>query len=68
MDEDKFNISIRKFLKEVGVTSQRAIENAVHEAVKAGQIKAGATLKVKATLEISAVKLSHHVDGQIELD
>ncbi len=37
MDEDRFNMSVRKFLKVVGVTSQREIEGAVHEALKAGR-------------------------------
>ena len=37
MDEDRFNMSVRKFLKVVGVTSQREIENAVRDAVKAGR-------------------------------
>ena len=37
MDEDSFNMSLRKFLKKVGVTSQREIERAVHEALAAGR-------------------------------
>jgi hypothetical protein len=39
MDEDAFNIAVRKFLKEVGVTSQRVIENAVRDTVKNGQLR-----------------------------
>ena len=38
MNEDLFNIEIRKFLKRLGVTSQRAIENAIHEALKCGKL------------------------------
>ena len=39
MDEDRFNMSVRKFLKVVGVTSQREIEKAVHEAIQAGRLR-----------------------------
>jgi hypothetical protein len=67
MDEDRFNMSIRKFLKAVGVTSQREIENAVHDAVKAGKLKGDETLKAKVTLTLSGVGLKHEIDGDIEL-
>lgn len=67
MDEDRFNITVRKFLKEVGVTSQREIERAVREALDAGRLRSGETLTAKMTLEIGAVGLVHVVDGRIEL-
>jgi hypothetical protein len=67
MDEDRFNMSIRKFLKAVGVTSQREIENAVREAVKAGKLKGNETLKAKVTLTLSGVPLKHEIEGDIEL-
>ncbi|GCA49591.1 MULTISPECIES: DUF6494 family protein [Sinorhizobium] len=62
MSEDAFNMSIRKFLKEVGVTSQREIE----ETVRKGQI-AGKTLKVRMTLTAEGTGLNHVVAGEIEL-
>ncbi|MBB3392827.1 16S rRNA U516 pseudouridylate synthase RsuA-like enzyme [Rhizobium sp. BK275] len=62
MSEDAFNMSIRKFLKEVGVTSQRKIE----ETVRDGQI-AGKRLKVRMTLTAEGAALNHVVDGEIEL-
>ncbi|MFC5757380.1 DUF6494 family protein [Rhizobium sp. GCM10022189] len=62
MSEDAFNMSIRKFLKEVGVTSQRKIE----ETVRDGRI-AGKTLKVRMTLTAEGTGLSHVIDGEIEL-
>lgn len=62
MSEDAFNMSIRKFLKEVGVTSQRKIE----ETVRDGQI-AGKRLKVRMTLTAEGAGLNHVVDGEIEL-
>jgi len=67
MDDDKFNMSIRKFLKVVGVTSQREIENAVRDAVKSGKLRGGETLKATVTLRIDGVGLAHAIDGEIEL-
>lgn len=67
MDEDKFNIAVRKFLKEVGVTSQREIETAVREAVKARRLQGNEKLPARMTLEIGALSLTHVVDGEIEL-
>ena len=67
MDEDKFNISLRKFLKEVGVTSQRVIENALHDALKAGTIGSRQSVKATMTLEIGTPPVRHVVEGDIEL-
>jgi Family of unknown function (DUF6494) len=62
MSEDKFNMSIRKFLKEVGVTSQHKIEEAVREGQAGGK-----KLKVRMTLTAEGAGLKHVVDGEIEL-
>ncbi|MGH7072221.1 MAG: DUF6494 family protein [Acetobacteraceae bacterium] len=67
MDEDKFNMAVRKYLKVVGVTSQREIENAVHAALKAGQLQGHEKLKVRTTLEIGTMKLTHVIPGEIDL-
>jgi hypothetical protein len=67
MNEDKFNMAVRKFLKVVGVTSQREIENAIREAVKAGRLQGNERLRAKMRLEIGAVNLMHEIDGEIEL-
>jgi hypothetical protein len=67
MDEDKFNISIRKFLKEVGVTSQREIEKAVRDALNSGRLKGSERLDATMTLEIDKLGLRHVLDGYIEL-
>jgi hypothetical protein len=67
MDEDKFNISVRKFLKVVGITAQREIEKAVREALSAGRLKDDAHLKAKMTLEIGVLGLTHSVEQDIEL-
>ena len=67
MDEDKFNLTVRKFLKEVGVTSQREIEKAVREALSAGRLQGTEALDAGMTLEMPALGLSHHIEGRIEL-
>ncbi|HKW53491.1 MAG TPA: DUF6494 family protein [Stellaceae bacterium] len=67
MDEDRFNMDLRKFLKVVGVTSQREIENAVRQALAAGKIKDTVPLKAKMVLSIPAIGLSHEIDSEIAL-
>lgn len=67
MDEDVFNMSIRKFLKKVGVTSQREIETAVRAAVADGTVSGDTPLKAKVTLTIDDVNLSVDIDGDVEL-
>ncbi len=67
MDEDKFNQTVRKFLKEVGVTSQREIEKAVRDAIDAGRLVGTETLGAKMTLEIGALNLTHQTNGHIDL-
>jgi len=67
MNEETFNLSIRKFLKMVGVNSQREIEQAVARAVAAGTIKGTESFPAKVTLEIAGLKLSVKFDGEISL-
>jgi hypothetical protein len=67
LDEDRFNIEVRKFLKEVGITSQREIERAVRDALASGQIKGSEKLKVSARIQIEGVGLDHKVEGEIAL-
>ncbi len=67
MDEDKFNMSLRKFLKLVGVTSQREIEKAVQEAVRTGRLRGDEGLQAKVTLTIEAIGLVHVVEDEIGL-
>ena len=66
MDEDRFNMAIRKYLKTVGVTAQREIENAVRQAAAAGKLKPGARLKAKTVLTLPEIGLAHEIDGEIE--
>jgi hypothetical protein len=67
MDEKVFNMQIRKFLKNVGVTSQREIETAVRLALEDGTLKGGETVKAKVTLTIEQLGISTEIEGDIEL-
>jgi hypothetical protein len=67
MDQETFNLSIRKFLKMVGVNSQREIEQAVQKAMMAGKVQGGETLPAKMTLEIPALGVKVPFDGEIRL-
>jgi hypothetical protein len=68
MNEDVLNTSVRKFLKTVGVTSQREIEKAVRAAIANGRIKGQETLPAKMALTVGGIDLKFEVDGSIELD
>lgn len=68
MNEDNFNGSLRRFLKTVGVTSQREIEKAVREAMAKGKLKGNEKLPAKMTLTIAGADLSYVIDGTIELE
>jgi len=68
MNPDAFNMSIRKFLKTVGVHSQREIEAAVERAVSAGKLKGNETMPATMTLVVEGVSLSVTFDGNISLE
>lgn len=67
MNEEALNMSLRKFLKVVGVTSQQEIEKAIRAAVAEGRIKGDEALSAQMVLTIGKVGLTHKVDGTIEL-
>ena len=68
MNEDVLNTSVRRFLKTVGVTSQREIEKAVREAVASGRLKGNEALHAKMTLTVGGINLTHTIDDNIELE
>jgi hypothetical protein len=68
MNEDALNVSVRKFLKKVGITSQREIEQAVRAAVAAGRLKGNEALPAKVMLTVDRIGLSLEIDGAIELE
>jgi hypothetical protein len=67
LDEEKFNLEIRKFLKKVGINSQREIERVVREALKTGALKGNERLQAEVTLSIPGVKLIYRIADEIAL-
>ena len=68
MNEETFNLSIRKFLKTVGVSSQREIEQAVAKAIAERTISGTESFPAKVTLEVAGLKLNVNFDGEIKLE
>ena len=66
MNEEALNMSLRKFLKAVGVTSQQEIEKAIRNAVAEGRLKGNEKVEAQMVLTIGKVGLTHKVDGIIE--
>jgi ribosomal protein L1 len=67
MDEETLNLSVRKFLKKVGITAQREIETSVREAIESGKLTGDETLNARVTLTVDGVELSHEIDGELAL-
>jgi hypothetical protein len=67
MDDETFNLSIRKFLKMVGINSQREIERAVAAALAAGTIQGAESFPAKVTLEVGGLAVHATFDGEIRL-
>ncbi|MGH8502832.1 MAG: DUF6494 family protein [Gammaproteobacteria bacterium] len=68
MNEDTLNMQIRKFLKKVGITSQRAIEKEVDAALASGKLKGDEKLPATMMLEIPSLELRLKIDGEILLE
>ena len=68
MNEDTFNIQIRKFLKKVGITSQREIERAVREAMEAGTLSGSEVIEARVTLRIPSLDVEVAITGDIALE
>ncbi len=67
MDQETFNLSIRKFLKTVGVNAQREIEQAVQKAIAARTLAGTETLPARMTLEVAGLQLKVEFDGEVRL-
>jgi len=67
MDQETFNLSIRKFLKMVGVNSQREIEQAIQKALESGTLKGSEAIPAKMTLDIPSLGVKVPFDGEIRL-
>ena len=68
MNDERFNMDLRKFLKTFGVTAQREIERAVAAGIETGRLQGTETLAVRAVLTIEGLLDSHVVTGRIALD
>ncbi|MDD1633425.1 MAG: DUF6494 family protein [Methylococcaceae bacterium] len=68
MNEDTLNMEVRKYLKKVGVTSQREIEHAVLKAIESGTLGGTENLAVTMTLSVPAIGLSCCIEGDIALE
>jgi len=68
MNEDTFNLQIRKFLKKVGITSQREIEAAVRKAIDSGDLKGTETLHATTTLRVPEVGIELEISDEIALE
>ena len=67
MDEDDLNIKIRKFLKKVGITSQREIENFVRKKIANGDLKLGQSIEVSINLTSADGELSHILKEELKI-
>lgn len=68
MNEDNLNMEIRKFLKKVGITSQRLIENEINEANNKGLINSGDEIELEMTLAIKSLNTQNTISGKIKID
>jgi ribosomal protein L1 len=68
MNEETFNLEVRKFLKKVGVTSQREIEKAVRQAIQDGKLNGDETIKANVKLTVENLDIDVDIDGAIELE
>jgi len=67
MDENNFNMAIRKYLKKVGINSQREIEQAVNAAIDAAKLSGGEILHARMRLQIDEIDLDLTIEGEIGL-
>jgi hypothetical protein len=68
MNEDTFNLQIRKFLKKVGITSQREIEAAVRKAMESGNLSGSETLHATVTLRVPEIGIEMDIEDEIALE
>ena len=68
MNEDSLNMEIRRFLKKVGITSQREIEKEIYNAEKNGNLKTGDNISLEMTLKIKNFNSTHIIKGEINIE
>lgn len=67
MNDEAFNLSIRKFLKQFGVSAQRVIERSVEDAIKAGALKGTESFQARAVLRVDALGIEETIEAEITL-
>jgi Family of unknown function (DUF6494) len=67
MDEERFNMSLRKLLKHFGVTAQREVEKAVQEALESGKLTGREVLQARIDMKLEGLPADIAVEGRIEL-
>ena len=67
MDDEKLNISVRRYLKKVGISSQSSIEETVREKIKSGELKSSQKIKISAKISSNEIGLNENIDGEIEI-
>ena len=68
MNQDNFNMEIRKYLKKIGITSQREITNIVNQSISEGKLAGNETLKASAKITLHDIDFELEIDGEISLD
>ena len=68
MNEERFNLDVRRFLKRFGIAAQRAVEQAVRDGLAQGKIKGNEVLRVDATLRIAELDTEMKIDGGVALE
>ena len=68
MNEDKLNLSLRKFLKNVGITSQRKIEEKVRDAISSSKISSSKKIIISAKLLSEDINLNESIEGEIDIE
>ena len=68
MNEDNLNMEIRKFLKKVGISSQRLIENGIYKANNEGLINLGDEIDIEMNLSIKSIQLENIISGKIKIE
>lgn len=67
LDDDKLNMAIRKFLKRVGITSQREMERAIYGAVESGQLNVDGTVHARVTMELPDLDKTVVIEADLQL-
>ena len=68
MNEDHLNLEIRKYLKKVGITSQREIESHIKKSITEGSLKVGDSLDIEMKLVVNDINLQHIISDKLTIE